>query len=193
MAGWGERWRVWLVAGASSLLLAACATPHKIIGPGNEAAFDRTGRFAVSVNYHDGRQDAVQGGFAWHDTGRELILDLANPLGSTLARVQVQPGLSVMTRSNGDIERAASPGALVAQVLGSPVPVSGLRDWLRGQTGQEPVSGLHKDATGNIETFDQAGWRVALSRYDSLGPRLLKLGRDEADRDISVRLIIDGD
>lgn len=193
MAGWLVRWRAGLLACLACLLLAACATPQKIAGSGAGAqAFDRVGRFAVSVEHRDGKRDAVQGGFAWHDAGRELLLDLANPLGSTLARVQVLPGVAILTRSNGDTETASSPDGLVDQVLGSPIPVGGLRDWLRGQTGAAPVSSLQKNAAGQITQFQQAGWQIALSRYDSAGPRLLQLNRSEASRDISVRLVIDG-
>jgi outer membrane lipoprotein LolB len=97
-----------------------------------------------------------------------------------------------MTRSNGEIETASSPDGLVDQVLGSPIPVGGLRDWLRGQTGAAPVSGLQKNPDGQVAQFQQAGWRVALSRYDSKGPRLLQMNRSEASRDITVRLVIDG-
>jgi len=193
MAAWARRWRAGALAGLCGLLLAACATPGKITSENGGQAFDRTGRFAVTVAYRDGRQDAVQGGFAWHDTGSKLVLDLANPLGSVLARVQVSPGMAVMTRSNGDTESAADADGLVAKVLGSPIPVSGLRDWLRGQTGAAPVSGLRKNEGGQPIEFRQAGWQVALSRYDNLGPRLLRLSRGEADRDISVRLVVDGE
>lgn len=193
MAAWARRWRAVALAGFFGLLLAACATPNRIVGESGGQAFDRTGRFAVTVAYRDGHQDAVQGGFAWHDAGSQLVLDLANPLGSTLARVKVSTRMAVMTRSNGDVESAADPDALVAKVLGSPIPVAGLRDWLRGQTGAAPVSGLKKNPAGQPMGFEQAGWQVALSNYDTQGPRLLRLSRGEADRDISVRLVVDGD
>jgi len=173
-------------------LMAGCATPARIAGqPGGAPTFDRTGRFAVNVVYRDGKQDAVQGRFAWQDSGQRLVLDLANPLGSTLARVEVSSGMAVMTRSNGEIERASTADGLVDHVLGSPIPVAGLRDWLRGRTGRDPVQGLERDASGQIAAFTQSGWRVALSRYDVLGPRLLQLSRVDFDRDIRVRLVID--
>ena len=193
MAAWARRWRAVMLAGFCGLLLAACATPNKIVGEGGSRAFDRTGRFAVTVAYRDGHQDAVQGGFAWHDAGDQLVLDLANPLGSTLARVKVSPRMAVMTRSNGDTESAADADGLVAKVLGSPIPVAGLRDWLRGRTGAAPVGELRKNDAGQPIEFTRAGWQVALSRSDSQGPRLLRLSRGEADRDISVRLVVDGD
>lgn len=185
-----RRYRAWLACGLVCLL-AACATPQRIAGVAG-ASFERVGRFAVSSTGYGGKPQAVQGGFAWNDDGRTLRLDLSNPLGSVLARVQVRPGDSVLTRSDGTQERAADPDELVEQVLGSAIPVAGLRDWLQGRTGTQPVSGLQKDSSGHVAGFAQNGWQVELSRYDARGPRLLRMTRDEAGQHISVRLAVDG-
>lgn len=171
-------------------LVAGCAAPGKISSEA-DAAFQRTGRFSVSVNASDGTQDAVQGGFAWLDTGQTLTLDLANPLGSTLARVTVNDGMATLTHSSGAREYAPHADGLVEKVLGSPVPVAGLRDWLRGRTGTAPVQDVQKDPdTGQLTGFVQDGWRVQLSRYDGSGPTLLQMNRNDAQRQIRVRLAI---
>lgn len=186
-----------LAAGSRALLgagllalLGACATPQKI-GGSEQGTFERTGRFALTVNHAGGGQEAVQGGFAWHDTGRVLTLDLANPLGSTLARVTVEPGRATLLRSNGEREQAPDPDALVEKVLGSPMPVSGLRHWLQGRAAPGGVASAQKDGAGRLASFAQDGWRAQLSRYDALGPQLLQLNRNDAQRRISVRLVID--
>ena len=41
---------------------------------------------------------AAQGGFSWRDDDRVLRLDLVSPLGSVLARIRVEPGLSMLER-----------------------------------------------------------------------------------------------
>lgn len=189
---WIKRQRAWWCAVCLGLLLAACATPQKIAG-GATGAFDRAGRFSLNVIDNTGQPQAVQGGFAWSDDGRELQLDLANPLGSTLARVQVTPGYATLTRADGTQKQARDPDALVELVLGSPMPVAGLRDWLRGQTGRQPVQEPRKNNAGQLVHFVQNGWQVELSRYDALGPRLLQLNHNDAGRRISVRLVIDSD
>lgn len=180
----------WLVVGLC-IILTACATPQKIGAPSAGKAFERVGRFALSVQHANGKQDAVQGGFAWQDTGKQLQLDLANPLGSTLARVLVVAGQAVLTRSDGSQQTASDPDALVELVLGSPIPVSGLRDWLQGRTGDAGVAQLQVDDQGRVLSFTQNGWRVRLSRYDAQGPTLLQLNRNDAVRAISVRLVAD--
>lgn len=173
-----------------AILVAGCAAPGTISSKG-DAAFQRTGRFAVSVSASDGTQDAVQGGFAWLDTGQILTLDLSNPLGSTLARVTINDGTATLTHSNGVREYAPHADGLVEKILGSPVPVAGLRDWLRGRTGTAPVQNVKKDRdTGQLTEFVQNGWRVQLSRYDDSGPTLLQMNRNDARRQIRVRLAI---
>lgn len=173
-------------------LLGACASPARIQESASQTVLERTGRFAASVSYADGRQEAVQGGFAWNDTGRRLLLDLANPMGSVLARVTVQPGRAELERADGATETAPGPDALIEQVLGSPIPVSGLRYWLRGELAAgAPVDGVERDSQGRLSAFTQGGWNVQLPRYDSIGPLLLRLSRHETGRSISVRLVVD--
>jgi len=190
--------RVMAAAGLFALVLAGCATPQRITQDSSaqagsqQTAFERTGRFALNVAYSNGQRDALQGGFAWLDTGERLVLDLANPMGSTLARIEVTASSAVVTRSDGSTETAANADALVEKVLGSPLPVSGLRDWLRGRVGPGQVQGEEKDAQGNVAGFAQDGWRVRLSRYDAQGPALLQLNRNDSNRSISARMVIDG-
>ena len=169
--------------------LGACATPAMLMGDG--AAFERTGRFAVSVSEPGREPEAIQGGFAWHDAGQVLRLDLANPLGSTLARVRVDAAGAVLERADGTSERASDAEALVAQVLGAPLPVSNLRYWLQGRAGSGAVETLQQDAQGRPLSFAQGGWQLQLSRYDDAGPRLLRLDRRDGARHISVRLVVD--
>ncbi|MGE8547630.1 MAG: outer membrane lipoprotein LolB [Alcaligenes sp.] len=191
--------RRWPGLGALALtaLLAACATPQKIDVPTQtgqaqaDTALSRAGRFALSVTHGNGQVEAVQGGFAWRDDGRQLILDLTNPLGNTLARVWVLPDRAILERSDGTRESASHPDALVEQVLGSPVPVAGLRDWLHGRSAAAPALQQRLDEQQHLSSFEQSGWRVGLSRYDEQGPRLLQLNRHEASRSISVRLVVD--
>lgn len=180
--------RLVLVAVAAAVV-ASCTAPGRIASDGG-ASFERTGRFSVSVQESTGAQDGVQGGFAWLDTGALLQLDLSNPLGSTLARVTVDKGMAMLERSNGAREYARDPDALVEKVLGSPVPVAGLRDWLQGETGKVDSDDVETDDQGRPVQFVQQGWRVKLSRYDALGPTLLQLNRNDARRSISVRLAI---
>lgn len=191
------RWRSLLFAARRRSLivglclwLAGCAVPGHVDEPADSTAFQRVGRFAVTVEQPSGAPDAVQGGFAWLDTGGRLTLDLSNPLGNTLARVVVDRQGASLTYSDGRQEQAAHPDALVARVLGAAVPVGGLRHWLQGRPGPLPAGSLAQDEAGRPTTFVQEGWQVRLQRYDGLGPTLLQLSRSHAGQTIRVRLVI---
>ncbi|WP_232462487.1 lipoprotein insertase outer membrane protein LolB [Bordetella genomosp. 9] len=176
---------------ALCMVLAACATPDRIAGSGAAGEFSRVGRFALTVTADDGKQDAVQGGFSWLDDGRRYVLDLTNPLGATQARVEGRPGMAVLNKSDGTRLQAQDPDGLVEDAIGSRVPVSGLRDWLRGRLAPTPpATHVERDTERRPVSFDQGGWQARLSRYDALGPQVLVLERKEPDRRILLRLVV---
>ena len=184
-------WLRWAMLAMLALTLAACTTTPKPIEGASPDAFSRIGRFAITVNEESGKQSAGQGGFSWSDDGRRYVLDLTNPLGSTEARVEGQPGAASLTKADGTRLVADNPDALAEDALGSSVPVSGLRDWLRGKLPAQPeASDVSRDELGRPASFEQGGWRAKLSRYDTLGPQLLVLERLEPGRRVTVRLVV---
>ena len=181
----------WALLALLAFTLAACTSLPKPIEGAGADAFSRIGRFAITVNEESGKQNAVQGGFSWSDDGRRYILDLTNPLGSTEARVEGRPGAASLTKADGTRLVADNPDALAEDALGSSMPVSGLRDWLRGKLPADPqATEVTRDELGRPTAFEQGGWRARLSRYDALGPQLLVLERQEPGRRIVVRLVV---
>lgn len=187
-----RRASVWrLLAGLAMILwLAGCATPAHIGGRG--AAFERVGRFAVNLQPVAQAPYAAQGGFSWRDDGRTLRLDLSTPLGSVLARIQVGQGLSVLEHADGSRESAPSPDDLLELVWGHPMPVSGLRYWIRGQV--EPgraVADERRDGQGRLTALKQDGWEIRLTSYDGQGPGRIRLLRQDAQGEWRLQLIVD--
>ena len=174
-----------------AVLVSACAVaPKPTEITQSEEVFTRSGRFALSVENTDGTKDAVQGGFQWQESPQQLQLDLNNPMGTVLARVLVTPQGAALQYPNGEVEYASSPDALVEQLLGYMIPVAGMRDWLRGETGSTQTTSLEAEA-GQPSYFQQDNWRVNLKRYDEQGPRLLQMYRNQAQQNISVRVVVD--
>lgn len=180
-----------MLVGAAVIGLSACAvTPYTPLGEDSEQTFSRSGRFALSIERHDGTRDAVQGGFQWLQRKDQLQLDLNNPMGTVLARVFVKDQQAVLQYPNGEQAFAQSPDALVEQLLGYALPVEGMQYWLKGQAGQMAVTEL-KLEQGRPSSFVQQGWRVRLQRYDESGPRLLQMNRHQSQYQMSVRLVVD--
>ncbi len=176
-------------------ILSGCASPPI---PDAEAKsvdalsdLDRSGRFAMKAEVFGRNPEAVQGGFVWSDRSQLLRLDLTNPMGTVLARIEVGPQGALLQESNGNVVRAPHPDALIRQVLGQEIPVSGLRAWMRGQ----PAGGSRAEdvarTSGHISRMRQNGWSIELSRYDDRGPRLLVLTRQDGERTVTLRLVID--
>ena len=178
---------IFLAAGLIATV-AGCAAPARIGGEG--PAFERSGRFAVNVTEAGSAPEAVQGGFSWRDTGRELRLDLVNPLGTTLARVKVDASGAVLEKADGSTEAAPTADALLAQVMGVSLPVANLRGWLQGKPGPAAAD-IERGPEGRPTSFTEGGWQLRLSRYDVKGPGLLRADRRDGTRRISVRLAID--
>ncbi|MDK6202431.1 hypothetical protein HMPREF3144_00195 [Oligella sp. HMSC05A10] len=178
---------------ATALLAACSVTPS--VDQQQITEQTRIGRFAVlAFDKREGvNKDAVQGGFVWRDLGANLVLDLTNPLGSTLARVEVSDFQSVLINSAGQRMVAPSPDDLLARVLdGRPLPVSGIRYWVKGElmpTAQ--ALGVTHDEQGRLLTAEQNGWQISLSEYDAKGPTRMHLLRNEPAERISVRLSVD--
>ncbi len=155
--------------------------------------FARAGRFALRVEEPLAPTQAVQGGFTWRDAQGRLELDLTNPFGNILARIEVTGKNSVLTQSSGSKLEAQTPEELVKIAVGEAIPVQGLRNWLRNQTVSDAaMKRVARDAEGRVTGFEQAGWRVELSRFDALGPRLLILSRQDDNKKIVIRLVVDG-
>ena len=183
-----------IAIGLVAATLAACSTvPTQPSAPSTASAdgtFERAGRFALTVydRSAERNRDSVQGGFTWLDTGAVLTLDLTNPLGSTLARVVVADNQAVLTRSNGERTVASDPDALVAQVLGSPIPVSGMRNWLKGMRNGQGAA-----AARDAQQFNEAGWQVKMSDFDAKGPTRLNFERIMAGDRITVRVVTESE
>ncbi len=182
---------------ALALVLAGCATP---VPPTQRSATEvpsmnelvRQGRFALRAEGPSEPPEAVQGSFVWRDVGGRLTLDLNNPFGSTLARVQVDPGQAVLTQANGESMRSPDPDTLVQQVMGRRVPVRDIRTWLRIPLRAVPtMQQVKRDEQGRIISFAQSGWGVELGRFDAQGPRLMVLSRIEGTMQVMIRLVVD--
>ena len=184
----GASARALAAALASVALLMACATPSP--SPADRAY---SGRFSVTTALGEQRE-SVSGRFSLEVRGQQQILELASPLGTTVARIEIEPGGARATGARMQEVRGADADALTEQLLGWRLPVSGLADWIEGRPVPQRVARIERDGE-RIVLMEQDGWMIRLSEYfeSSAHPRRLVLERPAGANTPSVilRLIVD--
>jgi outer membrane lipoprotein LolB len=194
------------LAAALPLMLGACASMAPSTAPSPSAQtqgarpymdkLDAGGR--LSMRYQNqGRDEAVHGNFLWTQTPARTGVTLLSPLGQTLAVITVTPDGATLEQAGQPVRGAADVDALVAEVLGWPLPISGLRGWLQG---------FALDANGNrfiattqaSEVVTRDGWRIRYGSWEEsqpgtqLRPKRIDLDRPTAQAgDVSIRIVID--
>src|SRR5512134_1196068 len=183
---------------AAVLLGAQLACACSTLAPLPTAERQYLGRFSVATAL-DGKCDNGSGRFKLAVDGGAVTLDLYSPLGSTLARVEVDSQGARLTAPGNDGPRevrGASAEALTYEVLGWPIPVAGFRDWIDGRPAADRPS-RERSTDDRTKAFDQDGWTISvLERFDEGrgAPRRLLFERPETPNlapSISLRLVLD--
>lgn len=199
MAGW-SRW-TWsrsvpsggkparvLFAVLLALALAGCATSPA-------TAPDRlyTGRFSVVASTGD-KRETVSGRFNVEVRGNRQRIDLATPLGTTVARIEVGPDGARASGPGVDEVRGPDADALTEQMLGWRLPVSGMSDWIEGRPAPGRPARVEREGTRPV-LIEQDGWLVRLSEVFPVSgrPRLMVLERPASPLapGVILRLIVD--
>jgi outer membrane lipoprotein LolB len=140
-------------AAVLALALAACAqlppTP-----PTASSESRLSGRISVTVagDVHN-RGTGGAASFELFGGPQAGRLELTSPLGALVARASWQPG-RVMLQTPNDERRFDDLDALTRELLGEPVPVTALFDWLQARPW--PAAPYKKTEGG----FEQLGWRI---------------------------------
>jgi outer membrane lipoprotein LolB len=195
--------RTWRCGALAALLaLGGCATlqPSVPVPAGASAAayrqsIDLKGR--LSLRYErNGKEEAMHGNFEWSQTPSHIALTLSSPLGQTLATIDIAPGMATLKQANQTPRTAPDADALIADALGWPLPVAGLRDWMQGVAvdagGKRIVASPQADET--VRTND--GWLLHFVSWEGDGaaarPKRIDLERTTAQAgQVSVRIVID--
>jgi len=171
-----------------AVLVAACASV-----PPSPPERSFAGRFvATAINRE--QHDSVSGRFYVEIRGNQQSIDLATPVGTTLARIEIEPGRARVT--DGKMQGLTGPNAdeLVEQALGWKLPIAGLPYWLEGRPDPARPSQIRRMSDGATE-LEQDGWNIRITEtIDASGrPRRLQLDRDTptGGPKLSVRLAID--
>lgn len=180
------------------LVLAGCSTLAPTPGADSARRFhdDISVGGRLSVRYQqDGKPQSVQGKFLWQQKASRTDIELASPLGQTLARITLLPGSATLEQSGKSTAEAGDASALTKAVLGWPLPVESLRYWLQGFV--RTLSGeLLAVPVGDSNEQEGDGWRVRYVGWQQIDgrncPKRIDFSRLDADTgEIALRLVID--
>jgi outer membrane lipoprotein LolB len=193
-----------VAAGALLAALTACAglkpAPNAPTNaPAANAAAVRTnasyhGRFAVRYTDSNGVQRNAYGNFDLQQQGESATLQLLNPLGQTMARVVASPSGATLELPDRPTQTAQDVEGLMQRALGFPLPIDGLRYWLKPAISPDSPARTQTDpATGRMRQIEQDGWTIDYVAYaDDAQTALIKrvdLSRD--DPALDVKLVLD--
>ncbi len=161
-----------------SFALAGCAQLQRQPAPPDQPGH-LTGRISVTVpgDVH-GRGTGGAASFELFGDATAGRLELTSPLGSLVARASWQPGLALL-QTPGEERRFDDLDALTRELLGEPVPVAALFDWLQAR----PWTAAPHSRTPN--GFEQLGWRIEPRPPALVATRL-------ADPVVTLRARLDG-
>jgi len=149
----------------------------------------------MSVQYAhpaSGQKEQLFGHFEWVERGKAIELTLTDPLGQGVARIISDAEQSSITLRSGEVYKGATPEALTSRTLGWPLPVTGMRQWLRAQ----PSSGaeVERSAAGQIVGMRQDGWIIRYpnaARDPAERPSRIDLSFASRGRQVALRLALD--
>jgi outer membrane lipoprotein LolB len=178
---------------AAVLLVAACAS----IAPREAARVADAATLAAPFDV-EGRLSARRGteggaaSFTWHHEAARDRVDLATPLGQTLARLDGDADGVHARFPDGQTLDAPGWDALTARVVGVPVPVAGLTAWLRGYAHEGAPATMEPDAKGRPALLRQDGWEIVYTYADDTQQRPARLTLRYAQGEpMEVRIVVD--
>ena len=172
-----------------AFLMTACAVAPSSVGdlPSRATldAFLLEGRFSLR-----NEDKSYSGRLSWrHERGGDRVL-LSSPLGQGMAEIVSDPEGAQLTASDGQVYSAADAETLTRDVLGYPLPLARMSDWVRGRLRDAEASAL--DAFGRPLSQRVAMWRIEYG-YENDDPGAVpnRLFAERVGGGLELRLRID--
>jgi outer membrane lipoprotein LolB len=140
------------------LLLAGCAAQRIAPDAGLPtrdalSAFTLEGRFSLR---HDDKN--YSGRLSWRHQGANNAMMLSSPFGQGIAEITTSERGAQLTSSDGKKYSAVDVETLTMQVLGYPLPLAHLTDWVRGRGARSAASEV--DTLGRLRHLRHDDWRI---------------------------------
>lgn len=138
----------------------------------------------------EGNERPTSAEILWIKRDEESRITLSGPAGIQSSTVQVSPSAVVLRRADGEVIRAATPDQLIEKLVGWPMPLSLMGDWVLGLAG--PSNVLSRDSQAQLEGVQYREWSGRMSRYKAVGALTLPHRVDVTDGHLRVRITIRG-
>ena len=110
--------------------------------------------------------------------------------GQTVARIYRDDDMATLDQGDRH-HQAADVEALMEQVLGWHLPLSGLHHWVLGSSDTDGAVQVERDKTGRIALLRQHDWVVRYQSYADARPDSLPARMQMNHEDMQVLLLID--
>jgi outer membrane lipoprotein LolB len=149
-----------------------------------------SGRVGISTE-----TDGFDGKLRWIQDGDKFQATVSGKLGIGAIRVEGDGRSAVLTDKDGVKTELEDAEIDLQYRYGWTIPVESLRYWALGipDPVAEPVGQFVStfNAEGQLETLQQRGWLVTISRYKEGGGQLMPSRLSAVNPDTKVRLVID--
>lgn len=194
-------WR-YLGVAVISLGMAACSTlPTPPTGTNaiqRQYNTDITLSGRLSIFYEKNTEKkAAHGSFNWDQANSITHVDLFSPLGQTIAKITLTPINATLEQGDYDPVTADDADMLTETVLGWPLPIKGLKDWLQGFGENEKHQPFVASPNNESPMMTDSGWRITYLRWNQNSQGKWYPGRINLDRhseeagEIAIRIVID--
>lgn len=144
-----------------------------------------------------GRTAIIQGregwnaGINWEEQNEQFHIKLSGPFSQGGVVLDGNADKVTLTLDDGETMTAATAEQLLAEAMGWLLPVSALRDWVRGVPyAKVPVDSKELDAQGRLTKLEQAGWKIEFLRYMPFQNFSMPEKVFMKHPDLSVRLVV---
>lgn len=190
-----------LVAVIAILLTATACAPLWQQRPASEPDLLWQLRYQALVQFDQwqlqGRTAITQGkegwnaGLRWQENRGVYQIKIEGPFSQGGITLDGDASQAVLVMADGQKISAADPEVLIKEALGIQLPVSALRDWVRGiPYSSMNIDRLELDAEGQITHLVQQGWDISFLKYVPFGIYSMPAKIFIKNQDLSLRLAV---
>lgn len=137
-------------------------------------------------------QEGWNAGIRWTQNDEDFNIKLSGPFAQGGMLLAGDNENVTLTLDDGESYTAETPEALLEETVGWLLPVSALRDWVRGLPYDELATDfIELNEDGQLTRLEQAGWQIEIKRYKPFAGIQMPDKVFIEHPDLSVRLVMD--